>query len=88
MLLSSWPRHTGRAGQAVVPGTVALRLPRRRALAIPGVWCKAEQGQWPIVPPKATMGPDATSLPGGTRHHAPHPFLFLILFPSARCRAS
>lgn len=26
------------------------------------------------------MGPDATSLPAGTRHHAPHPFLFLILF--------
>ena len=26
------------------------------------------------------MGPDATSLPPGTRHHAPHPFLFLILF--------
>ena len=26
------------------------------------------------------MGPDASTLPAGTRHHAPHPFLFLILF--------
>ena len=50
------------------------------ALANPGASCKAGHGQSAIVLLKASMGSEATSPPAGTRHHAAHPFLFLVLF--------
>ena len=53
-----------------------------RTLAIPGADAMAGQGQSSIDRSKAPMAlaHEAPSATDGTRHHAAHPFLFLVLF--------